>query len=118
MTGSSEPVQLSPDQVKQTQKSNIFNNSLETYIKEGKLVLEGTEPVNGKEAFKIKANLEEGNTLLLFIDKSSFFLLKTSITINEGGMKVTPDFYMTDYTDNNGIFLPMKTTTSAKGMGN
>jgi len=23
---------------------------------------------------------------------------------------------MTDYTDNNGVFLPMKTTTSANGM--
>ena len=67
---------MSPEQIKQTQKSNIFNNYLATYLKEGKLVLEGTEPVNGKEAFKIKATLEEGNTLLLFIDKTSFFLLK------------------------------------------
>ena len=31
-------------------------------------------------------------------------------------MKVTAHSYMTDYTDNNGIFLPMKTTTSANGM--
>lgn len=116
MTGSSEPTEMTADQIKQTQNSNVFQNYMANYLKNGKLSLEGEENVNDKPAFKIKADLEEGNTLNMFIDKESYLLVKTSATINQGGTTVTADSYMTDYTDNNGVFLPMKTTTSANGM--
>jgi outer membrane lipoprotein-sorting protein len=87
-----------------------------TYFKNGQLSLEGEENVSDKPAFKIKASLDGGNTVNMFIDKESYLLVKTSATINQGGTSIIADSYMTDYADNNGVFLPMKTTTSASGM--
>lgn len=116
MTGSADPVEMTSDQVKQTQNSNLFFNSMATYLKEGKLTLLGEENVNDKAAFKIKANLDGGNTTDMFIDKASFLLVKNSATINSGGMTVTVDSYPSDYKETNGLLLPMKTTSSAQGM--
>jgi hypothetical protein len=116
MTGSADPVEMTPDQVKQTQNSNVFQNYMANYLKEGKLVLDGEEKVNDKPAFKIKANLDGGNSTYMFIDKSSYLLVKTTTTVNSGGTAVTVDSYPSDYKETNGILLPMKTTSSAQGM--
>jgi len=116
MTGSSEPVEMTPDQIKQTVNSNVFQNYMAIYLKEGKLTLEGEENVNEKPTFKIKANLDGGNSTNMFIDKSSYLLVKTSTTVNQGGQIVTVDSYPSDYKETNGLLLPMKTTSSAQGM--
>jgi outer membrane lipoprotein-sorting protein len=116
MTGSSEPVEMTPEQVKQTMQSNMFQNILVNYLKNGQLTLEGEEKVNEKPAFKIKAALEGGNLAYMFIDKGSFLIVKTSATMNQGGQTITADSYLSDYTETNGLFLPMKTTMSMSGM--
>ncbi len=116
MTGSSVPVEMTPEQVSQAQNNNLFQDYLANYFKEGKLKLIGDDNVNGKPAFKIQATLDGGNKIDLFISKDSYLLLKTTTSVNQGGMSMTADSYMTDYKDNNGVFLPMKTTTSANGM--
>ena len=116
MTGSADPVEMTPDQIKQTQNSNMFKNFMANYLKEGKLTLEGEENVNNKPAFKVKADLDGGNSTYMFIDKETYLLAKTSATVNQGGTAVTVDSYPTDYKEMNGIMLPMKTTSSAQGM--
>lgn len=116
MTGSAEPVEMSADQVKQTQTSNLFNNFMATYLKEGKLTLVGQENVNDKPAFKIKVSLDGGNTTDMFIDKASYLLVKNSTTVSSQGTTVTVDSYPSDYKETNGLLLPMKTTSSAQGM--
>jgi outer membrane lipoprotein-sorting protein len=116
MTGSSAPVEMTPEQIKQTLNNNIFQNTLVKYLKNGQLALEGEEKVNDKPAFKIKANLDGGNTAYMFIDKGSFLLVKTSATVNQGGQTMNVDSYPSDYKETNGFLLPMKTTTSAAGM--
>jgi hypothetical protein len=116
MTGSTDPVEMTPEQVKQTLRSNIFQNSMANYLKNGQLALAGEENVNDKPAYKIKATVEGGLVIDMFIDKSSYFLVKTSTTTEMNGMTVTMDSYPSDYTETNGIMIPMKTTTSAQGM--
>jgi hypothetical protein len=116
MTGSNAPVEMTAEQVKQTSNNNIFQNTLVNYLKNGQLSLEGEEKVNEKPAFKIKANLDGGNTAYMFLDKGSFLLVKTNATVNQGGQTVTFDTYPTDYTETNGFLLPMKTTISGGGM--
>jgi outer membrane lipoprotein-sorting protein len=116
MTGSSEPAEMTPDQVKQTLNNNIFQNYMVKYLNAGQLSLEGEEKVNEKPAFKLKANIEGGNVAYMFIDKGSYLLIKTSTTVNQAGQMVTVDSYPTNYTETSGILLPMKTTTSASGM--
>jgi len=116
MAGSSEPVEMTPEQLKQVLKSNIFQNSMLNYLKDGQLSLEGEEKVNEKPAFKIKATLDGGNIAYMFIDKESYLLVKQSATVNQGGQTVTVDSYPTNYNETNGVLLPMKTTASASGM--
>jgi outer membrane lipoprotein-sorting protein len=116
MTGSTEPVEMTPDQVKQTVRSNIFQNSMVNYLKKGQLTLAGEDKVNDKLAYKIKATLEGGTVIDMFIDKSSYFLVKTSTTVSQGGMTVVVDSYPSNYTETDGVLIPMTTTTSAQGM--
>jgi hypothetical protein len=116
MMGSSEPVEMTPEQVKQTLQSNIFQNPMLNYLKNGQLSLDGEEKVNEKPAFKIKATLEGGNLAYMFIDKESYLVVKTSATVNQGGQMITVDSYPSNYTETNGVLLPMKTTMSMPGM--
>lgn len=116
MTGSTAPVEMSADQIKQTASSNMFKNSMQEYLKNGKLTLLGEENVNNSPAYKLKADLDNGNSAIMFIDKSTNLLSKTSATVNQNGMTMTVDSYPSDYKEVNGIILPMKTSTSAQGM--
>ncbi|MGD0754493.1 MAG: hypothetical protein ABR927_05475 [Bacteroidales bacterium] len=116
MTGSTEPMEMSPDQVKQTLRNSIFQNPLANYLKNGQLTLAGEENVNDKPAYKLKATVEGGAVIDMFIDKNSYFLVKTSTTTSMNGTTVTMDSYPSDYTETSGVMIPMKTTASAQGM--
>jgi len=116
MAGSTQPVEMTSEQLKDVARNNIFQNYLVQYLKDGKLTLEGEDNVNGKPAFKIKAVINGTNTATMFIDKSNYLLLKTVADVNQGGMAMTVESFPSDYAETNGIFLPMKTTTLASGM--
>jgi outer membrane lipoprotein-sorting protein len=116
MSGSADAVEMTPDQVKQTMNSNVFQNQLSSFQKAGKLKLLGEENVNEKPAFKLQADLGDGNTSDMFIDKASYLLVKTSSTVTAEGTTVTSDTYPSDYKETNGVLLPMKTTISTQGM--
>jgi outer membrane lipoprotein-sorting protein len=116
MAGSTTPVEMSALEIKNAQGSNMFRNNMAEYHKDGKLTLLGEENVNNKPAFKVKADIGSGNTAIMFIDKSSYLLTKTSSTVNTQGQTVTADAYPSDYKEVNGLLIPMKTTTSAQGM--
>jgi outer membrane lipoprotein-sorting protein len=112
MTGSTEPVEMTPDQIKQTLRSSMFQNYMANYLKNGQLALAGEENVKDKPAYKLKATVEGGTVIDMFIDKSSYLVVKTATTASG----VTMESYPTDYTDTNGFMIPMKSTTSAQGM--
>jgi hypothetical protein len=112
MAGSTDPVEMTPEQVNQTLRSSMFQNSMATYFKNGQLKLNGEENVNDKPAYKLQATIEGGTVIDMFIDKSSYFLVKTATTASG----VTMESFPTDYTETNGVMIPMKTSTSAQGM--
>jgi outer membrane lipoprotein-sorting protein len=116
MAGSSVPVEMTAEQIKDVARNNMFNNYMAQYLRDGKLTLAGEDNVNDKPVFKIKADLGGGNTATMFIDKSAYLLLKTVADVNQGGMSMTVESYPTDYTETGGILVPMKTMTSASGM--
>lgn len=116
MTGSSAPVEMSSAEIKQTLRSNMFQNYMANFLKNGKLVLAGEEKVHDKPAFKLKATPDSGSDIYIFIDKASYMMVKISTTISREGTTITADSYPTDFTETNGFMLPMKTTTSAQGM--
>jgi len=111
-----DPVELTGDQLKQVQNNNAFTDQMVGYYKQGILSLEGSEDVNGKPAFKLKANIEGGKPVYLSIDKDSYLLVKTSSTVNQAGQEMVVDSFLSDYFDNQGVMLPKKTTASSGGM--
>lgn len=115
MTGSTSPVELSGEQLKQVQQNNIFTNQLLSYFKNGQLTLEGSENVNDKPAFKLKANVGT-SPIYMYVDKSSYMLVKTSGTINQMGVDMNVDTFMTDYVEVDGVVLPKKTSAMSNGM--
>lgn len=112
MSGSTTPVEMTPDQVKTTLRSNMFQNYMANYLKNGQLKLVGEDKVNEKPAYKLQATVEGGVVIDIYIDKTSFFIVKTSVTAS--GMTI--DSFPSDYTETNGVIVPMKTTSSASGM--
>jgi hypothetical protein len=116
MTGSSAPVEMTSEEVKQTLRANMFQNYMAVYLKNGQLGLEGEEKVNDKPSFKLKATNEGGNVIYFFIDKASYLMTKISTTTSQGGATVQVETFPSEYTETNGFILPMKTTTSAQGM--
>jgi hypothetical protein len=115
MTGSSDPVELTGDQLTQVQKNNVFKNELLGYFKNGQLTLVGQENVNDKPAFKLKANVGS-SPVYMFLDKGSYMLVKISTTMDQMGTSMNVDSYMTDYVNIDGVVLPKKTTAMANGM--
>jgi hypothetical protein len=115
MMGSSEPVELTGEQLTQVQNNNIFKNEVLNYFQKGQLTLEGTENVNDKPAFKLKANVGT-NPIYMFLDKGTYMLVKTNATIDQMGTSMNVDTYMTDYVDTDGVIIPKKTTAMANGM--
>jgi hypothetical protein len=116
MSGSTSPTEIPLSQVEQSKNSLIYYNYLDAYLKKGKLTLEGTENVSDKPAFKLKINMEGGTTMWIFIDKSSYYMVKATINANANGVDVVADVIYSDFKDTNGVFLPMKQSTSANGM--
>jgi hypothetical protein len=116
MTGSSSPVEMSADDIASIKRNNMFENYLANYHKEGKLTLLGEEAVNGAPAFKIKAAINPTTTTDMFIDKSTYRLVKSTVNSNSQGMAVSVDSFPTDYQEINGFVIPMKTTMTMQGM--
>jgi hypothetical protein len=112
MSGSAAPVEMTSEEIKQIIRTNMFQNYMAVYLKNGQLILAADENVNNKPAYKLKATLEGGTVIDLFIDKTSFLLVK--ISTSASGMTI--DSFPTDYNETKGFLIPMKTTTSAQGM--
>jgi len=108
MSGSSDPVEMTPDKVKETLRSSLFHNYIANYLKNGQLSLEGEEKVNDKPSFNLKAVLDGGIISHLFIDKASFLLVKVTTAAVES--------FPSNYADTKGVFMPMKNNGSTNGM--
>ena len=116
MTGSTQPVEMGTEEVKQLLWNNNFENMLDKYLKNSQLELAGEETVNGKNTVKVKATIEPGTVSYLYIDKANWLLIKQTMDVTQGGMPATVETYPSDYKEINGLIMPMKTTTSVSGM--
>ena len=116
LTGSTEPVELTGEQLKQIQNNNVLKNELLNYYNKGQVILMGQEDVNGKPANKLKVNMEGADPIYMYLDKNTNLLVKNTATVDQMGTEMTIDSYMTDYVDIDGVVMPKKTTAMANGM--
>ena len=113
--GSTNPIELTGEQLKQVQNNNIFQNQIVNYFKNSQLTLEGQEDVNNKPAFKLKVN-NESSPIYLYLDKESYLLVRMTNTINQAGTSMNVDTYMSDYVNINDVVMPKKTISMMNGM--
>jgi hypothetical protein len=116
LTGSSNPVELTGEQLKQVQNNNVFRNEIINYYNKKQLSLDGEESVNGNPAYKLKVTVEGSSPIYMYIDKGSNLLVKTTTTISQMGQQMSVDSYMSDYSDESGVVMPKKTKAMANGM--
>jgi outer membrane lipoprotein-sorting protein len=110
--GSNEPKEMTPEQIKEYQRGNYLINTVKNFLDDGQLTLIGEDNVLGKPVYKIKAVLEKGFDLNMFIDKDSYLIIRNTIVTYKGGIPTSVNDYPSDYTEFDGVLLPMKTIRS------
>ena len=114
MTGSSVPVELPADQVDQIKGNRMLKSSLKTQLDNGKLELIGNETTNGRASFRIKSVTAAGDVFML-IDKETYYVLATQMTVNQMGMEMSVEMRMSDFKNIQGVIMPMKIETYMGG---
>ena len=81
-----------------------------------KVVLDGVEPVNGSEAYKLKLTYKNGTVHHLWVDATSFLDVKMDATRHIDGKNRPVETYLKNYKSVNGLMFPMTTETVIPGV--
>ncbi len=95
-------------------RNGIFGDILHTENME--MSLEGIEPVNGKDTYKVKT-VQNGEEKYFYFDKATGLLLKEeekAINPQDGKEMIIPVYY-SDYRDVDGIKIPFKKSSVMMG---
>ena len=116
LSGTTDPVEMSAEQLAGVQDYNMFRDNMLDNFKAGRVKLEGVEDVNGKPAYKLSVTDEAGTVTGAFIDKESFLTVKTTAKVNQMGQEMEVESYMTEYMDVNGVKFPKVIKMMVDGM--
>jgi len=118
MMGQTSPTEMPTDQAKAGMGQLDPGGPLFNYAAKGSTVdLVGKEALNGKDAFKLKLKSKEGIESLIWVDPTTYYILKSSVKISAGGMDVETTLAFSDYKKTDyGNVIPSKTEmTMAQG---
>jgi hypothetical protein len=98
LMGQTNPEPLPEDQVKMNKSSIDAGGPLWNYASKGsKVELNGTENVNGVNAHKLKVTTAEGPEMMIFVDPTTYYILKTVIKAKSEGQDVETTLVFSDY---------------------
>jgi len=110
MTGSTEPQDVSEEQLKQFKEMSDFDGKLYNYKEKGSTLelvgkeeMEGTEVYNLKLVEKPEKEGEEGDITYYYIDSESYVILKQSTKRIMQGNEVEVENYFSNYKQVDGI---------------
>ena len=84
--------------------------------KGNKVELEGTEPVEGRDAFKLKVTSAEGQVRHVWVDKQTYLDVKVDGTRRLDGKPRPVWTYLRDYRPVNGLMIPHVLETTVEGV--
>ena len=118
MLGSAQPAELTGEQLRQLQNNNIFNNNLLQYYNNKQVTLEGTENINGSPAYKLKINVPEiiEQPMYMFIDQKTGLPSKMTVAVEQMGVSMNVESFISDYINVSGVVMPKKTSVMMNGM--
>jgi hypothetical protein len=115
-SGSSEPKDMTPDEIKSMKDEAEMEGTLYNWKEKGhQAELIGKEDVEGSSAYKIKLVKSNGNESMYFIDAENFMLIKISAKVKVQGNEIESETYLTDYKDVNGVMTSCSLATKMKG---
>jgi hypothetical protein len=84
-----------------------FDGILMGYKEKGyKLELSGKEPVDGKNAYRLKITMKDGLVRNIFIDAATFLEVKVAGTTQREGVAIDFELMLSDYRSVDGIMFP------------
>lgn len=105
------------EEMKLASQQQQLDGFLIDYAAKGtKVVAEGMEQVEGKNAYKLKLTLKDGQVRHVWLDTQTFLDAKVDGTRRMDGKPRTVMTYMRDYKSVNGLMLPFTMETTVDGI--
>jgi outer membrane lipoprotein-sorting protein len=115
-SGSMDPQDMTPDEVKAMKEQTDFEGLLYNWKEKGhKVELIGKEDMQGTPVYKIKAILADGNVETHYIDAENFVTLKVSSVTKIQGNDVESDSYPSNYKEVQGVLMPFAMESKYNG---
>jgi len=115
-SGSSDPQDMTPDDIKGMKEQADFEGTLYNWKEKGhKVELVGKEDLEGTAVYQIKAVLADGNIETFFIDAENFVTIKVSNVSKIQGNETESESYTSNYKDVNGAMMPFAIENKVKG---
>ena len=113
-SGGVEP--LDPDEMSNTAQKADLDRPLVDYKAKGYQVeVVSKEPVEGKDAFKLKVTLKDGQVRYDYVGASSFLELKWQGIVKRRGEEFEAESYFRDYRNVEGLMIPFQIDTEIPG---
>ena len=115
-SGSTDPQDMSPDEIKGMKDQADFDGALYNWKEKGhKVELIGKEDMDGTSVFKIKIIKANGDIETDFIDAENFVPVKVSAITKIQGNETESESYPSNYKEVNGAMMPFAIENKMKG---
>ncbi len=106
----------SPQELKLAQLQTELDGALIDYKAKGyKVEVEGMEPVSGKNAYRLKVTMQDGQSRHVWVDAKSFLDVQIDETRQLGGKPRAVITALNDYKDVHGLKMPFTMVTHVEG---
>lgn len=103
-TGTTEPKEMTEEQLKGFKKEGDFEGALYNYKEKGStLELVKKENMEGSDVYNLKLIDKDGDITNYFIDADNFVILKTKTKTTMRGQEVESETYYSDYQEQDGF---------------
>jgi outer membrane lipoprotein-sorting protein len=115
-SGKKDPEAMGEDDLKEAEEQADLDGPFIDYKEKGnKVELVGKEPVEGTDAYKLKATLKNGTVQYSYIDTESYLVIKEESKRTIRGVERETEATLGDYKKVEGLIFPCSIETGAKG---
>ncbi len=115
--GRHEVEPFSPEELREASMQTELDGPLIDYAAKGSRVeLEGTEPVEGRDAYKLKVTLDDGQVRHVWVDASTWLDVKVDGSRRMDGKPRTVWTTLRDYRPVDGLMIPHVLETTVDGV--
>jgi outer membrane lipoprotein-sorting protein len=115
-SGKKDPEAMGEDDLKEAEEQADLDGPFIDYKEKGnKVELVGKEPVEGTDAYKLKATLKDGTVQYSYVDADSYLVIKEESKRTIRGVERETEATLGDYKKVEGLMFPCSIETGAKG---